>query len=73
MELQIGEISGEISVDDLRLRIWEIIRPWNWGVTLDVTSDDPAIYDSRDASHHTNWDDLKRTSMAGFFRRTIFC
>ena len=32
MELQTGEIFVEISVDDLRLRIWEIIRPWNWGV-----------------------------------------
>ena len=32
MELQTGEILVEILVDDLRLRIWEIIRPWNWGV-----------------------------------------
>ena len=32
VELQTGEILVEISVDDLRLRIWDIIRPWNWGV-----------------------------------------
>ena len=31
MELQIGEISGEISVDDLRLIIRDNIRLWNWG------------------------------------------
>ena len=34
MELQIGEISGEISVDDLRLIIRDNIRLWNWGVTV---------------------------------------
>ena len=34
MELQTGEIPVEISVDDLRLRIWEIIRPWNLGVII---------------------------------------
>ena len=34
VELQTGEISEEISVDDLRLQIRENIRPWNWGVTL---------------------------------------
>ena len=34
VELQTGEILVEISVDDLRLRIWEIIRPWNWGVSI---------------------------------------
>ena len=34
MELQTGEILLEISVDDFRLRIWEIIRPWNWGVII---------------------------------------
>ena len=34
MELQIGEISGEISVDDLRLIIRDNIRLWNWGVTM---------------------------------------
>ena len=33
VELQTGETPVEISVDDLRLRIWKIIRPWNWGVT----------------------------------------
>ena len=37
MELQTGEILVEIlveiSVDDLRLRIWEIIWQWNWGVS----------------------------------------
>ena len=33
VELQIGEISREISVDDLRLIIIrDNIRPWNWGV-----------------------------------------
>ena len=32
MELQIGEISREISVDDLRLiKIRDNIRLWNWG------------------------------------------
>ena len=34
VELQTGEISEEISVDDLRLRIPEIIRRWNWGVII---------------------------------------
>ena len=34
MELQIGEISGEISVDDLRLIIRDNIRLWNWGVRV---------------------------------------
>ena len=34
MELQTGETPVEISVDDLRLRILEIIRPWNWGVMV---------------------------------------
>ena len=34
VELQTGEISEEISVDDLRLRIREIIRRWNWGVII---------------------------------------
>ena len=33
MELQTGEIPVEISVDDFRLLIWEIIWPWNWGVS----------------------------------------
>ena len=33
MELQIGEISGEISVNDLRLIIRDNIRLWNWGVS----------------------------------------
>ena len=32
VELQTGEISEEISVDDLRLQIRENIRPWNWCV-----------------------------------------
>ena len=32
MELQTGEIAVEMSVDALRLRLWEIIQPWNWGV-----------------------------------------
>ena len=30
VELRTGEIPVEISVDDLRLRIWDI-WPWNWG------------------------------------------
>ena len=38
MELQIGEISGEIpgeiSVDDLRLVIRDNIGLWNWGVNM---------------------------------------
>ena len=34
MELQTGEIPVEISVNDLRLRIWEIMGPWNWGVMM---------------------------------------
>ena len=33
VELQTGEIPVELSVDDLRLQIWDIIRQWNWGVT----------------------------------------
>ena len=37
MELQTGEIPVEISVDDLRLRTWEIIRPCNWGVSITLT------------------------------------
>ena len=36
MELQTGEIPIKISVDDIRLRIWENIRPWNWGVRDDL-------------------------------------
>ena len=32
VELQAGEISEEMSADDIRLRIRENIRPWNWGV-----------------------------------------
>ena len=32
VELQIGEISKEISVDDLCLIIRDNTRPWNWGV-----------------------------------------
>ena len=31
MELKIREISGEISVDDLRLIKRDNIRLWNWG------------------------------------------
>ena len=34
VELQTGETPVEISVDNLRLRIWEIFRPWNWGVRV---------------------------------------
>ena len=34
MELQIAEISGEISVADLRLIIRDNIRLWSWGVML---------------------------------------
>ena len=33
VELQTGEISVKISVDDLRLIIRDNIRPWNWGVS----------------------------------------
>ena len=32
MDEQTGVIPVEISVDNFRLRIWEIIQPWNWGV-----------------------------------------
>ena len=34
VELQTGEISVEIPVDDLRLIIMDNIRPWNWGVRV---------------------------------------
>ena len=36
--MQTGEVPVEISVEDFRLRIWEIIRPWNWGVVIFIAN-----------------------------------